>query len=52
VTVDERLGRLVERHEALAQTVELLVAEGREVDKRLSRCFWCPQSNEGPYVKH
>ena len=30
VTIDERLEKLTERHEALAQTVELLVAEQRE----------------------
>jgi hypothetical protein len=27
MTIDERLDRLTERHEALTQTVELLVAE-------------------------
>ncbi len=28
-TIDERLERLVERHEALTQSVELLTVEGR-----------------------
>lgn len=31
MTIDERLDRLVERHEALAQSVELLVADGKEL---------------------
>ena len=31
MTIDERLERLVERHEALAQTVELLSHEVREL---------------------
>lgn len=31
MTIDERLERLVERHEALAQTVELLAIETREL---------------------
>ena len=42
MTIDERLERLTERHEALAQSVELLVAENRQTaaenrlrDKRL-----------------
>ena len=30
MTIDERLERLVDRHEALAQSVELLVAASRE----------------------
>ena len=30
MTIDERLEKLIERHEALAQTVELLVSEQRE----------------------
>ena len=33
--IDQRLDRLTDRHEALTQSVELLVAEGREVGKRL-----------------
>ncbi|HTS74814.1 MAG TPA: hypothetical protein VMG40_01350 [Bryobacteraceae bacterium] len=31
MTIDERLERLVERHEALAQMVELLAIETREL---------------------
>ena len=34
-TIDERLDRLTERHEALTQTVELMAAENRDRDKRL-----------------
>lgn len=30
MNIDDRLERLAERHEALAQTVELLVAENRK----------------------
>jgi hypothetical protein len=36
VTIDERLERLTERHEALTQTVELMVAENRERDRRMT----------------
>lgn len=35
MTIDERLDRLAERHEALAQSVELMVAEGREQTERI-----------------
>jgi hypothetical protein len=34
LTIDERLEKLTERHEALTQTVELMVAENRERDQR------------------
>ena len=34
MTIDERLERLTERHEALTQTVELIAAENRDRDKR------------------
>lgn len=34
MTIDERLEKLTERHEALTQTVELLAAMQRENDKR------------------
>jgi hypothetical protein len=34
LTIDERLEKLAERHEALTQTVELMVAENRERDQR------------------
>ena len=36
MTIDERLERLTERHEALAQSLELMVLENRERDKRLA----------------
>jgi hypothetical protein len=35
MTIDERLEKLTERHEALAQSVELLVVHGHETDRRL-----------------
>jgi hypothetical protein len=35
MTIDERLERLTERHEALTQSVELMLAENRQRDKRL-----------------
>ena len=36
MTIDERLERLAERHEALTQTVELMIAENRERDRRIA----------------
>jgi archaellum component FlaC len=35
MTIDERLDRLVERHEALTQTVEHLASQGEEQNKRI-----------------
>jgi hypothetical protein len=35
MTLDERLERLTERHEALTQTVELMALENRQRDRRL-----------------
>ena len=35
MTLDERLERLTERHEALTQTVELTAVENRQRDRRL-----------------
>jgi polyhydroxyalkanoate synthesis regulator phasin len=35
MTIDERLDKLTERHEALALSVEHLVAEGKLTDERL-----------------
>jgi hypothetical protein len=35
MTIDERLDRLTERHEALTQSVELMAAENKQRDKRL-----------------
>jgi len=34
MTIDERLERLTERHEALTQSVELMAAENRERDEK------------------
>ncbi len=39
MTIDERLERLVERHEALAQTVELMAAEQREAQRKNEERF-------------
>ena len=36
-TIDERLDRLTERHEALSQSVELFILESREQNANLSR---------------
>ncbi len=36
MTIDERLDRLAERHEALTQTVELLAVSMRETDERMA----------------
>ena len=38
-TIDERLDRLTERHEALTQTVELIVAMQRENEERFEERF-------------
>ena len=37
MTIDERLQRLVERHEALTQSVELLAKETRELRAAVSQ---------------
>jgi len=37
MTIDERFQNLKERHEALAQSVEMMVAENKERDKRLAQ---------------
>jgi hypothetical protein len=37
MTIDERLERLTERHEALTQSVEMMVAENKERDKRMGQ---------------
>jgi hypothetical protein len=34
MTIDERLEKLTERHEALTQTVELMAMENKERDRR------------------
>ena len=36
MSIDERLERLTERHEALTQTVELMAAENQQRDRRLT----------------
>ena len=35
MTLDDRLERLTERHEALTQSVELMAAENRQRDRRM-----------------
>src|ERR1700691_1701849 len=37
MTIDDRLDRLTERHEALTQSVELLRSHGNELSERLAR---------------
>jgi uncharacterized protein YoxC len=37
MTIDERLEKLTERHEALAQTMELTALENKERDARLDK---------------
>ena len=37
MTIDDRLDRLTERHEALTQSVKLLRAHGNEFSERLAR---------------
>jgi len=36
-TIDQRLDRLTERHEALSQTVELFILESREIQARMAK---------------
>ena len=37
MTIDERLERLTERHEALTQTVEHMALQGEEQNKRIDK---------------
>jgi len=37
MSIDERLERLTERHEALTQSVELMQIEGQAQDKRIDK---------------
>ena len=37
MTIDQRLEKLTERHEALTQTVELMAAENRERGKQMDQ---------------
>ncbi len=39
MSIDERLERLTERHEALTQTVELMAAENRQRDRQNDKRF-------------
>ncbi len=39
MTIDERLDKLTERHEALTQTVELLTLDVREISTTLKQGF-------------
>ena len=39
MTIDERLEKLTERHEALAQSIELMIHENRERDERWDKRF-------------
>ncbi|MGH9585236.1 MAG: hypothetical protein ACRD4O_20145 [Bryobacteraceae bacterium] len=39
MNIDERLEKLTERHEALTQTVELIVSMQRENEKRFEKRF-------------
>jgi len=47
-TIDERLDRLTERHEALTQTVELIAAMHRDNEKEFNRRF---EENEKRFAK-
>jgi hypothetical protein len=44
MTIDERLDRLTERHEALTQTVELMIHEHREWEAKTER--WQAKAQE------
>jgi len=37
MTIDERLEKLTERHEALTQTVELIAADNRQTAERMGK---------------
>jgi hypothetical protein len=39
MSIEERLEKLAERHEALTQTVELMAAENRDRDRRMAKMF-------------
>jgi len=39
MTIDERLEKLAERHEALTQTVELLLAMNQQNEKRMGQAL-------------
>jgi len=46
MTIDERLEALVVRHEALGQSVELLVASQRETDEKIRHLAIIAEENE------
>lgn len=46
MTIDERLERLADRHEALSHTVELLVAEGKETSQKIRALAILAEQNE------
>jgi len=46
MTIDERLERLAERHEALSHTVELLAAEGKETSEQIRALAILTEQNE------
>jgi hypothetical protein len=46
MTIDERLERLTDRHEALSHTVELLAAEGKETGEKIRALAIIAEQNE------
>lgn len=46
MTIDERLARLTDRHEALSHTVELLAAEGKETGEKIRALAIFAEQNE------
>jgi hypothetical protein len=46
MTIDERLERLAERHEALSHTVELLATEGKETGEKIRALAILAEQNE------
>ena len=46
MTIDERLAALTERHEAIAQSVELLLASQRETDEKIRHLAIIAGENE------
>jgi hypothetical protein len=49
-TIDERLDRLTERHEALTQTVELIAAMHRDNEKRFAEIAKI-QEQDGEHIR-
>ena len=46
MTIDERLDRLTERHEALTETVQLMVMEGRTLLKAVNKLARTAEARE------